>query len=38
VLAVYGPTWTAAIPAFFCFIALALGLAAQRREVLAPSD
>jgi len=37
VLAVYGPTWTAAIPAFFCFIALALGIAAQRRESLAPA-
>ncbi len=35
VLAAYGPAWTAAIPAFFCFIALALGLAAQRRESLA---
>ena len=31
VLAAYGPSWTGAISAFFCFIALALGLAAQRR-------
>ena len=30
VLAIYGPAWTAAIPAFFCFIALGLGIAAQR--------
>lgn len=36
VLAAYGPTWTAAIPAFFCFIALALGIVAQRRASLAP--
>jgi MFS family permease len=31
VLAIYGPPWTGAISAFFCFIALALGLSAQRR-------
>ncbi len=37
VLAIYGPAWTAAIPAFFCFIALALGIAAQRREAALPS-
>jgi DHA1 family tetracycline resistance protein-like MFS transporter len=30
VLAFYGPAWTSAIPAFFCFIALGLGIAAQR--------
>jgi DHA1 family tetracycline resistance protein-like MFS transporter len=35
VLASYGPAWTAAIPAFFCFIALALGIVAQRREGMA---
>jgi DHA1 family tetracycline resistance protein-like MFS transporter len=34
VLAVYGPSWTAAIPAFFTFVALALGVLAQRREAL----
>jgi DHA1 family tetracycline resistance protein-like MFS transporter len=34
VLASYGPAWTAAIPAFFCFIALALGITAQRRASL----
>jgi DHA1 family tetracycline resistance protein-like MFS transporter len=32
VLMLYGPAWTSAIPAFFTFIALALGLVAQRRE------
>ncbi len=36
VLAVYGPRWTGAISAFFCFIAFALGIAAQRRAALAP--
>ncbi len=36
VLASYGPPWTGAISAFFCFIALALGIAAQRRKTLAP--
>jgi DHA1 family tetracycline resistance protein-like MFS transporter len=37
VLAIYGPAWTSAIPAFFCFVALGLGIVAQRGEVLAPS-
>jgi multidrug resistance protein len=32
VLAAYGPPWTGAVSAFFCFIALALGLVAQRRK------
>ncbi len=32
VLGAYGPSWTAAIPAFFTFVALSLGLAAQRRK------
>ena len=31
VLAAYGPGWTGGISAFFCFIALVLGLRAQRR-------
>jgi DHA1 family tetracycline resistance protein-like MFS transporter len=31
VLSAYGPPWTGAVSAFFCFIALALGLRAQRR-------
>jgi multidrug resistance protein len=35
VLAAYGTTWSAAIPAFFCFIALALGISAQRRAAAA---
>ena len=33
VLTYYGPPWTGATSAFFCFIALALGVAAQRRKV-----
>ncbi len=36
VLATYGPPWTGAISAFFCFIALALGIAAQRRKAIVP--
>ena len=39
VLAAYGPPWTGAISAFFCFVALLLGLAAQRRtESARPSS
>jgi MFS transporter, DHA1 family, tetracycline resistance protein len=34
VLATRGPAWTGAISAFFCFIALGLGLAARRTERL----
>ncbi|GAC1299841.1 MAG: tetracycline resistance MFS efflux pump [Vulcanimicrobiaceae bacterium] len=36
VLATYGPAWTGGISAFFCFIALVLGLAAARRGAYAP--
>jgi multidrug resistance protein len=36
VLAAYGPPWTGAISAFFCFIALVLGILAQRRKAVAP--
>jgi len=36
ILATYGAGWTGATSAFFCFIALALGIAAQRRKVAAP--
>jgi DHA1 family tetracycline resistance protein-like MFS transporter len=36
VLAAYGPPWTGAISAFFCFVALVLGLAAVRRRAVAP--
>ena len=35
VLAYYGPAWTGATSAFFAFVALALGIGAQRREVAA---
>lgn len=35
ILATYGPPWTAALSAFFCFIALLLGIAAQRRRIAA---
>ncbi|HMD02060.1 MAG TPA: MFS transporter, partial [Candidatus Baltobacteraceae bacterium] len=31
ILTYYGPAWTGAVSAFFCFIALALGIRAQRR-------
>jgi len=37
VLMLYGPAWSSAIPAFFTFIALALGLVAQRREAAEPA-
>ena len=33
ILMYYGPAWTGACSAFFCFIALALGIAAQRKLV-----
>jgi DHA1 family tetracycline resistance protein-like MFS transporter len=33
VLAVYGPPWTGAISAFFCFVALVLGVLAQRKLI-----
>jgi DHA1 family tetracycline resistance protein-like MFS transporter len=33
ILATYGPPWTGALSAFFCFIALLLGVAAQRRRI-----
>ncbi len=33
VLATYGPPWTGAVSAFFCFVALVLGIVAQRRTV-----
>jgi DHA1 family tetracycline resistance protein-like MFS transporter len=33
ILAYYGPAWTGACSAFFCFIALVLGIAAQRKLV-----
>lgn len=36
VLAAFGPPWTGGISAFFCFIALALGVARQRHNALAP--
>jgi DHA1 family tetracycline resistance protein-like MFS transporter len=36
ILAYYGPAWTGACSAFFCFIALALGIAAQRKLVTQP--
>jgi multidrug resistance protein len=36
VLAAYGVGWTGAISAFFCFVALALGLASLRRTESAP--
>ena len=36
VLATYGPGWTGAISAFFCFIALVLGIVAARRTAFAP--
>jgi hypothetical protein len=32
VLAAYGPPWTGAVSAFFCSIALVLGLVAQRKK------
>jgi DHA1 family tetracycline resistance protein-like MFS transporter len=35
VLAYYGPAWTGVTSAFFAFVALVLGIAAQRREVAA---
>ncbi len=38
ILAAYGPPWTAAISVVFVGIALALGLAARRREVRAVSS
>ncbi len=34
ILAAYGAGWTGATSAFFCFIALVLGIAAQRRKTL----
>lgn len=36
VLATYGPAWTGGISAFFCFIALVLGIVAGRRAAYAP--
>ena len=36
ILSFYGPAWTGACSAFFCFIALALGIAAQRKLVTQP--
>lgn len=36
VLASYGPGWTGGISAFFCFVALVLGVLAARRTVVAP--
>lgn len=36
VLAAYGPPWTGAISALFSVVALALGVAAQRRKAFAP--
>jgi len=35
VLAAFGPPWTGGISAFFCFIALALGVAKQRHNAVA---
>jgi hypothetical protein len=37
ILAAYGPPWTAALSAVFVAVALALGLAARRREARAVS-
>jgi DHA1 family tetracycline resistance protein-like MFS transporter len=33
ILTYYGPSWTGACSAFFCFIALVLGIVAQRKVV-----
>jgi multidrug resistance protein len=38
VLTFYGPSWTGAISAFFCFIALILGIRAQQRVLPATGD
>jgi MFS family permease len=36
ILTYYGPAWTGATSAFFCFVALALGVIAQRRGTPVP--
>lgn len=36
ILATYGASWTGATSAFFCFIALILGISMQRRKALTP--
>jgi len=37
VLGAFGPPWTGALSALFCFVALALGVSAERRAAPVPS-